>query len=194
MSKDLERIRKYAYRHIKNFDVYIDIGALDGDTSTSLIGDFKRIICFEPNPNEFSKLSDKVEKYNVALSDREGLTELVLPNGKKKPGHGSINRFSKGGISEGAGGDRIIFKDIPVKKLDSYNISDVSFIKIDTEGSELQILKGSVNTIKKYKPVLFFEAKQLDQKPSKEFVSSMNLNYKFIPVDGDNIVAYVKDE
>ena len=57
MSKDLERIRKYAYRHIKNFDVYIDIGALDGDTSTSLIGDFKRIICFEPNPNEFSKLS-----------------------------------------------------------------------------------------------------------------------------------------
>ena len=37
------------------------------------------------------------------------------------------------------------------------NIKDVGLIMIDTEGYELNVLKGAVNTIKKYKPVLVLE-------------------------------------
>ena len=36
-------------------------------------------------------------------------------------------------------------------------IKDIGLIMIDTEGYELNVLKGAVSTIKKYKPVLVLE-------------------------------------
>ena len=40
--------------------------------------------------------------------------------------------------------------------IDTYNFKP-SFIKIDAEGSEVEILKGSFNTLKMYKPFLQIE-------------------------------------
>ena len=45
--------------------------------------------------------------------------------------------------------------------LDSFindnNISRLDFIKIDTDGYELEILKGAINSLKRFKPVIVFE-------------------------------------
>ena len=43
--------------------------------------------------------------------------------------------------------------------IDSYKFDDVDFIKIDTEGNELDVLRGSINTIKKCKPIIYYEDK-----------------------------------
>ena len=191
MSVDLERIRRSAYPHIQKFNTYIDIGALDGDTSTALVKDFERVICFEPNPYTFEQLSEDVEKYNVALSDTETTTDLILPNGRNIPGHASISRFKKGGFWENEGKNPYVIKDVAVKTLDSYNFTDVSFIKIDTEGSEFQIIQGGMQTIKEYKPVMFYEVKQKDQQPTTDLIRSLGLDYKFKVAEGGNMVAYV---
>lgn len=47
--------------------------------------------------------------------------------------------------------------DIQLKTLDSFGFSDVSFIKIDVEGAELNVLKGAAKTILMNKPVLWIE-------------------------------------
>ena len=44
-----------------------------------------------------------------------------------------------------------------IRTLDSFNLSNISFIKIDVEGYELNLLKGAYETIKRDKPVIFIE-------------------------------------
>ncbi|MCY1543544.1 methyltransferase, FkbM family [compost metagenome] len=41
--------------------------------------------------------------------------------------------------------------------VDQQNISSLDFIKIDVEGCELEVLKGSLETIKRFKPVVLLE-------------------------------------
>lgn len=51
--------------------------------------------------------------------------------------------------------------DIAVEKLDSLvsgaGLKEVNFIKIDTEGHEWQVLKGSESTLKRFNPYIFVE-------------------------------------
>ena len=44
-----------------------------------------------------------------------------------------------------------------IKTLDSFNFNNVGFIKIDVEGYEIEVLKGSINTIEKNRPVFWIE-------------------------------------
>ncbi len=43
--------------------------------------------------------------------------------------------------------------------LDSFELKDVDFIKIDTEGYELYVVKGAEETIKRCKPTMIVEQK-----------------------------------
>jgi Methyltransferase FkbM domain len=49
--------------------------------------------------------------------------------------------------------------DVKVVPLDALNTAGrrISFIKIDVEGGEFQVLKGSQRLLKEHHPVLFFE-------------------------------------
>jgi len=47
--------------------------------------------------------------------------------------------------------------EIPIRPLDSFNITNVGLIKIDVEGMEELVIEGALNTIEKYKPVLIIE-------------------------------------
>lgn len=52
--------------------------------------------------------------------------------------------------------------DIHMKRLDDFDILDVDFIKLDTEGHELFCLRGGEEMLKRWKPVICVE-----QKPGK---------------------------
>ena len=61
------------------------------------------------------------------------------------------------------------YHEINIVKLDdevnNYKLTRVDLIKIDVEGYELNVLKGALLTIQKYKPILFIE---LDDNNLKE--------------------------
>lgn len=185
-----KRIRIEVFPHVKKFDVYIDVGACYGETSYPFLEDFKRVISFEPNPNVFSHLPDGIEKYNIALGDEEKTVTLVLPNGIHKPEHASISRFTKNG-TWGEGQNEYAIENVPCKTLDSFDLDDVDLIKIDTEGYELNVCKGAIETIKKYRPAVYFETKQKDQIPTIKWFDELGLGYKLKSCKNGNTLAYV---
>lgn len=85
------------------------------------------------------------------------------------------------------GGNRIsqdgamIIKGKTIDNLLEENGSDVTFIKMDIEGSELKALEGAANSIRKYKPRL---AISLYHKPEDvleipDYILNLNSEYKF---------------
>ena len=46
---------------------------------------------------------------------------------------------------------------VPVQTLDSHHFENVGLIKIDTQGHELRVLRGGIETLEKNKPVVVFE-------------------------------------
>src|SRR5262249_27695046 len=68
--------------------------------------------------------------------------------------------------------------------LDQLNLNNVSLIKIDVEGYEMEVLKGAMETIKRNKPVLIVEiffSPELNKR--LEEIQSLGYRYKSL---GDN--------
>ena len=61
------------------------------------------------------------------------------------------------------------------------NINDVSLIKFDIEGAEMNALKGAINTIKKQKPLLYIPIYHLESDIYEipKFINDLGLETKF---------------
>jgi FkbM family methyltransferase len=134
----------------------LDIGANVGLYSYELSKLCKTVEAFEPQPWAYNRLKNyqikNINCHNVGLSDIEGHLDLSIPiiNGKEIDGLASFRCLP--------GENNII--SVPVRRVDDYNFSDVSFIKIDVEGYEIEVIKGSLVTIEKSKPNLLIEIEQ----------------------------------
>ena len=91
-------------------------------------------------------------------------------------------RYTKAGVGriKGQGDLRV-----EIKLLDSFNLQNINFIKLDVEGYEEKILNGSKNTILKHKPTVVieqnkgnFDAKKLIETWGYECVSVFEENNK----------------
>lgn len=127
----------------------IDVGSHIGYTITKFhsVLEKGRIYAFEPSIISYDYLLknirlnrlNKVETYNMALGEKSGKVKIS----------NSSNLFLNQ-IVEGSG-------DTEMRTLDSLEIDNVGFLKIDVEGYEKQVLDGSLHTIKKFKPLLMIE-------------------------------------
>lgn len=140
---------------VKNFTTAIDAGANYGIMSYNLNSKFSKIYAFEVDTPVRVCLKKNVEKFlldnvivcDCGLSDKE---ELVSLNYLKNTFGTHINKT--------VSGTHIC------KTLDSFELTDVGFIKLDCEGYEPYILKGAEQTIKKYKPVILMEEKNYSKR------------------------------
>ena len=62
--------------------------------------------------------------------------------------------------------------------------SDVSGIKIDTEGNEFEVLEGSKNIIDKYKPHIILEYNTSSFEKCKKYL--VDLGYSYFYIDDHN--------
>lgn len=131
----------------------IDIGAEDGNYA--MLTNFHENYIFEPNKkmcciiNTNMYLKNKVDNsfvYNIALSSKD---DYIMFDGFS---------IKNGGFYKQAG-INLYEEDrkTPTTTLDSFNIKNVGLIKIDVEGMEYDVLKGSLKTIilNNYPPILF---------------------------------------
>lgn len=158
-------------------EVFVDLGAYTGDTMLDFIeitnNKFKKIFAFEPDKSNIKVLKDsmidnRICLYEKAVSDREEVLYFSNENGNH--------------IDEGA--HITCQKENTVKieavALDHVINEEISFLKMDIEGSELAALKGSKELIKKYRPKLAISIyhKKEDIIEIPQYIESLNLNYK----------------
>jgi len=196
--KELSLIDRFAN---KSKDA-LDIGVYRGVYSFKLSKSFKKVHAFEPNPLLFpylnknlKKIINNIDLYNLALSDKQGDTELKLPKRAKSIFKDNIEElYQLGAASIHPQKDFKEFKKVQVNKnkLDNIPIkNDIGFIKIDVEGHELEVINGAIETIKRNKPILLIEIERRHSKRSVEDTINHinNLGYKSFFVKNENLIS-----
>jgi len=134
----------------------IDIGANRGYYSWALASIAARVEAFEPNPilADFAraKLGTKVRLHKVALSNREGTAILYVPRTRRGASLHIIGNL--GDVYARDGVDEI---EVRLAALDTYGLTNVGFIKIDVEGSEMEVIAGARRTILANRPKMLIE-------------------------------------
>lgn len=149
------------YNLVKNDTTVLDVGTNMGETllNLALINKDGLNIGFEPVPFLFEKA-----RHNISLNDSENirLENLALSNEKSSLFFNFDNENHSGGIFLTTEAEsKKNSQTVQAVKLDDYveqnNLDNISLIKMDVEGFEMNVLKGAAQTIERYKPVLFVE-------------------------------------
>jgi len=159
----------------------IDIGANKGVYSYYLsraVGPQGRVIAFEAQPELGGHLN--------AVKNSFGLDNLIIVNQglSSSPGVLTMTRDAIGsggatfGDMVGDGHEKI---EIPVTTLDDYfadkGTVEISFIKCDVEGHELEVFKGGRGLLERYHPTLLFECHEDQAQEGKLFSFLVDLGY-----------------
>jgi len=183
--------------------IFLDVGGNTGSSILSFrsMGFRNPIYSFEPNLLLFQKYLKRLKNnisniriYNTALSDKNGFLMFYIPFIKKESihyfasFHKSYVKFSMKNTFPGKT-FRLFKRKIKVIKLDNLKIKKkINLIKIDSEGHDLQVVKGARRTIKKNKPFLLIEYNQeLYSKISRELGKDFRPYY--YSISNNNFVA-----
>ena len=136
----------------------VDVGANQGFFAFAFAALAERVEAFEPNPDyaRFARrmLGARARVHAVALSNRNGRQQFSVPVSDQGVA------LHLGGALEGGTGavdPKTMRFDVEVRTLDSYGFSDVRVIKVDVEGSEMDVLEGARETIMRDRPALIVE-------------------------------------
>ncbi|QOI97190.1 MAG: FkbM family methyltransferase [Flammeovirgaceae bacterium] len=160
IARDNQRMEKFLAKVLQQNANGVDVGAHEGAFLNLLLkyAPQGKHWAFEPLPDYFKKLTDtfrQVSVHQVALSDQAGKTTFFRAVGAEamsglKPQHYPVSV-------------QLEQFEIATTQLDAVIPNDVQvdIIKLDVEGAELQVLKGSKRTINRCRPVIIFEFAQL---------------------------------
>ena len=147
----------------KSGDIVVDVGAHIGLYSliaAKRVGPGGKVIAIEPDPENFKILrknillnrSKNIEALECAAYSAREKLKLFLP--ELEQGRTIFNT-----VMQDRGKTSINFLEVEANTLDnileSKNITEVNWIKIDVEGAELEVLKGAVNTLSSNKDTTF---------------------------------------
>ena len=155
-------IRFLKKKNITKINTLFDVGGHKGESINLFLKNMtiKKIISFEASPLNFKFLKKNKEHYLKKFSDTEIIVEnLALGSENKeiifrqfiKRKFNLLNFFNKKKIYE-------TFK-VKIETLNNYmelnNLDKISFLKIDTEGYEYEILKGLKKKIQLVDTIMF---------------------------------------
>tara|TARA_B100000579_G_scaffold37019_1_gene25877 strand:+ start:1448 stop:2191 length:744 start_codon:yes stop_codon:yes gene_type:complete len=184
----------------------IDVGVYRGVYSYKLAKEFNKIHSFEPNPllypylkKYLTQIIPNMTLYNYALSNKNEIANLKIPRRGKSIFKNNIEEIYKLGcatIHENNNFEKYNNYEVQCKKLDDViNDKEISFIKIDVEGHELNVIEGAINIINKYKPTLLVEIEEKHtKKPVLNTINKiMKYGYKVYFLENDQIKEIKKD-
>jgi FkbM family methyltransferase len=148
-------------------DVGANVGAFSRPFSTWTT---HRLIAFEPFPPIFERLKAnliadhggalpaRVKLHMAALGDTPGTATMRVPN---VAGIGVVHEWaSLVKTFDGIEGVSVFECDVPVWTIDGLGLDDVTSIKIDAEGNEIEVLHGARHTIQRCRPVISCECEE----------------------------------
>ena len=185
--QEINLVKKF----IKSGTDSIDVGVYRGVYSYEMSKYSEKVHSFEPNPIIFKYINKNLKKfiknihlYNFALSNQNKTINLKIPirnSNSNKEIFEEYYEMGKATIHNENNFENYENFEIQTKKIDELNFDNkISFIKIDVEGHELEVIEGAKNTIKRDKPILLVEIeKQYTKKEVAESINFINsLGYK----------------
>ena len=182
--QDIYNSKQYFPEFVKlgNDEVFFDCGAWIGDTLGAWIeetgGKFQKVVCYEPEKAQANKLisnfekeieEGRVELISKCLSDKEGTVYLCVSTSAT----GSYIVNSTSGYS-------VVQVQTTTIDCVAKDEPDVTFIKMDIEGSELAALKGAEQTIRRCRPKLaicvYHKMEDIIEIP--QYIDGLDLNYR----------------
>jgi FkbM family methyltransferase len=179
---------------IRTANIVMDIGSNIGIYSliASRAKNIK-IYSFEASKKIFEELNNNIKinnikniyTFNYAVSDINGIFDFYICN---DDAYSSLGNNPMQEVIE-------IVK-IRTITIDGFikenNIPKIDIIKCDTEGAEYKVFKGAYNSLKKFKPKLFFEynpfVKGFTNDPKDIFMLLKNIGYNFYEFKNNNLV------
>lgn len=152
-------------RFLRTGMTFVDVGANEGLFSifaAKCVGSSGSVWAFEPSRREFALLEHNLELNHLharlfpcALAETNGSAEFKVA----AFGNEGLNTLGEFAYRDTDEGERYV---VELKRLDDVIALDpparVDLIKIDVEGAELRVLQGAEETLRRYRPVLLFEA------------------------------------
>lgn len=178
----------------------LDIGANEGSyiAHTLAMNESAHIFAFEPHPVTYSRLSlraaglKNVTLVNAACGSKAGQLVLYDYAGSIGTEHASLHARVIEEIHKGQSDQHVV----DVVDLDTFasahGISVIDLLKIDTEGHELEVLKGARNLLRESRiRAIQFEFNEMNVVSRVFFKDFYDLlpNYKFYRLLRDGLVA-----
>ncbi len=173
---------------IKKGSVVYDIGAHVGFytlLASKLVGDMGQVFSFEPLPRNVYYLKRHIQLnkrtnirvFQAAVGDRSGALYFTEGNDSST---GHISENGQIAVKAFSIDDLVLTQQIPYP----------GFIKIDTEGAELSVLRGGEYVLREFKPIIFLSTH--GDKIKQECINHLQKNnYKINWVTRDfGIAAY----
>ncbi len=185
-----------ALKYAKGRRVAVDIGAHVGMWSRVMALDFKTVHSFEP-------VEKHIECYRKNMKAEIAAGRAIL--------HATALGAEPGWVAmvngtEGSSGDTWVKEQkltdppehsVPLSMLDSYELRDVDFLKVDNEGYELFALRGAEETLKRCRPVVIVEQKPgraqkfgLRERQAVEYLQALGASL-CREISGDFVMAWV---
>ncbi len=165
--------------------VILDVGAHIGSHSIMYSKSIPNceILSFEPQSIICSILNKNIQDnhinnctiYNNAVGHKPMKTTMIKHFNVDGTSV-NIDYNSKDGLNYGAVGLGDGGENVDMVTIDSLNLQQCDYIKIDVEGAEILVLMGALNTINQFHPIIFFEENGLTV--SDEMIKSMNIDFE----------------
>lgn len=164
----------------------LDVGVLWGAYTFQMRKCSKNVVCFEPNPfmcrHLKSAFKNNVTVNNVGISDKLEKMTLRIPYGR--PGNATVELSNP--LSEAKGWDEV---EVDVVPIDSFQLTNVGFVKIDVEGHEQAAMRGMAKLLETEKPNILVEVEERHKKNAVQEVADFlqPLGYQLYFVKGKQI-------
>ncbi len=187
-------VKKFMLEHYKNYDVFIDVGANIGTYSILMAQKGKKVVAFEPVPDNFrafhinlllNHLQDKVRFFNVGLGRKKETAEFYFNPVNTGASHIIKDPTPENGncISVQISPFDHLYRDLSIAP------DDKVLMKIDTEGMEVDVIEGAVEFLKAQKHILIvLESVHSEEGPIKKALNRIG-NFEFSRVDDLNMAT-----
>lgn len=169
--------------------VFWDIGANVGHHTLFMARSCAKIYAFEPNPVTYEKLQQKitdnklsnVETFTFGLGNANETLSFYVP---------TVNNSGTASFEDRTGwGHQKITAQVCIgdEVAEELRLQKLDLVKIDVEGFEKDVFEGLQETMKKFRPMIFFE---LESNTMKKVGSEQGLfslfpdNYRFVKITG----------
>jgi len=132
--------------------VAIDVGANTGAWTASLAKRFARVVAIEPVQAMAAAIGER-RLVNVEVHRAAAWSELGEVTLRVRDDQSAIEGAD---VHEGFAEPKSLVS-VPALPLDWMALVEVDFVKIDTEGAEVRVLQGAVETLKRCRPKLVVE-------------------------------------